>query len=76
VPAAFVATGLNFPDALSGGPAAGKLKGPLLLVTTDSIPSSVATELARLDPKKIVVLGGPASVSVGVEDALEKYLAP
>ena len=31
-PTVFVATGINFPDALGGGPVAGGLPGPLLLV--------------------------------------------
>ncbi|HEX2222041.1 MAG TPA: cell wall-binding repeat-containing protein [Candidatus Limnocylindria bacterium] len=62
----FVATGLNFPDALAGGPVAGRLGAPLLLVKTDSVPSSVATELRRLSPTRVIVLGGPGSVSDGV----------
>ncbi|HET9186976.1 MAG TPA: cell wall-binding repeat-containing protein, partial [Acidothermaceae bacterium] len=58
VPVAYVATGANFPDALAGGAVAANAGGPLLLVTPDSIPPSTATELQRLTPGRIVVLGG------------------
>jgi putative cell wall-binding protein len=73
VPVVFIATGQNFPDALAGGPAAGKLGGPILLVKQNSIPALVATELDRLNPGRIVVLGGPAIVSDAVKTALGAY---
>lgn len=71
----FIASGANYPDALSGGAAAvGGNLGPLLLVEKDSIPSAVATQLTRLAPTRIVVLGGRNAVSEGVETALASYL--
>jgi putative cell wall-binding protein len=69
----FIATGQNFPDALAGAPAAGKLGGPILLVQQNSIPSSTATELSRLQPGRIVILGGTAAVSSGVATTLGQY---
>src|SRR5687767_1692927 len=54
----FIATGMNFPDALGGGPVAGIVPGPLLLVPGSSLPTSVAAELERLDPDRVVILGG------------------
>ena len=54
----FIATGANFPDALGGGPVAGRAPGPLLLVNGGSLPISVSIELQRLDPDRVVVLGG------------------
>lgn len=71
----FVATGSNFPDALGGGPVAGSVPGPLLLVPGTSIPSSVATELLRLGPDRVVILGGTSVVSSGVEAQLEMLLS-
>lgn len=71
VPAAFVATGTNFPDALSGAAAAAMLGGPLLLTTPTALPSSVAAELVRLRPSVIYVLGGTGAVSSAVETALQ-----
>ena len=73
VPVAYVANGLTFPDALSGAPIAGKNGGPVLLTGATSIPSAIATELARLKPQKIVVLGGTGAVSDAVKAALARY---
>jgi len=63
VPVAYIASGENFPDALSGSAAAGHLRGPVLLVKKDSVPAAVAAELDRLHPREIVALGGPNSLS-------------
>jgi len=71
----FVATGVTFPDALGGGPVAGGLPGPLLLVPGTYVPSSVANELTRLDPDTVVVLGGTSAVSSGVVAAIESRLS-
>jgi putative cell wall-binding protein len=71
----FIATGAGFADALSAAPVAAKLGGPLLLTPAGSLPSSVKSEIQRLAPQKIVIVGGPAAVSTSVETALEA-LAP
>lgn len=67
---AYVASGVVFPDALSGAPVAGKQKAPMLLTKTDSLPPSIAAELKRLRPKGVVILGGTASVTAAVEAQL------
>jgi putative cell wall-binding protein len=72
-PVAYVATGTNFPDALAGGPAGGAKDGPVLLVKGSSIPPATATELGRLKPKKIVVLGSTGVVPASVEQSLRAY---
>lgn len=69
----YIATRLNYADALSAGPAAGKAQGPVLLVAPTSIPSSIATELTRLKPQKIVVVGGTDVISASVQSALQSY---
>lgn len=66
VDAVFVATGDAYPDALSGGPAAARLGGPVLLVGKNSISDAVRDELARLAPGTIYVLGGSAVISDAV----------
>lgn len=66
----FVASGLDFPDALSAGPAAANLGGPLLLTNRNTLPSAVAAEITRLNPGTIYVVGGPSVVSTAVENAL------
>jgi putative cell wall-binding protein len=75
VPVVYIATGTQFPDALSGGAAAGHNKGPVLLVTADGIPAPIHNELLRLKPTRIVVLGGAGAVSDRVANAL-KRIAP
>ena len=74
VPVVYIATGKGFADALSGAPVAGKLGGPILLVPGTTIPSAVATELTRLKPAKIVILGGTGAVSSGVQTSLGAYI--
>lgn len=74
VPAVYIASGLNFPDALSAGPAAARQHAPLLLVMPGGIPSPVADELTRLQPQRIVIVGGTASVSSAVESQLAGYV--
>lgn len=73
-PTVYVATGLNYPDALSAGPAAAHAGGPLLL-TSWTLPDSVRTEISSLKPSKIVIVGGLNAVPQVVEDAL-RQLAP
>ena len=70
----FVATGVTFPDALGGGPVAGALPGPLLLVPGTYLPGAVATELLRLDPDRVVVLGGTNAVSGAVVTQIASLL--
>ncbi|GLK19093.1 cell wall-binding repeat-containing protein [Herbiconiux flava] len=70
-PVAYVASGEDFPDALAGSAAAGVKGGPVLLVRHDAVPTSVADELRRLNPAKIVLLGGPNAVSDATKTALE-----
>lgn len=72
-PVAYVATGLDFADALAGGVAAGRQKGPMLLVRGTSIPEVAAAELRRLKPARIVVLGGSSVISEGVAAALRPF---
>jgi putative cell wall-binding protein len=66
----YIATGTNYPDALSAAPAAVKEGGPLLLTRPGDLPEAVRDEIVRLQPTKIVVVGGPNSVSPAVFDQL------
>ncbi|HET8587697.1 MAG TPA: cell wall-binding repeat-containing protein, partial [Candidatus Limnocylindria bacterium] len=70
VPAAFVATGANYPDALSGGPAAAASRSPMLLTRLDTVPPPTATEIQRLRPATIYILGSGGVVSDGVANQL------
>jgi glucose/arabinose dehydrogenase/putative cell wall-binding protein len=72
----YVATGANFPDGLSGGPAAAAARGPLLLVRDTSLPASVRNELLRLAPQRVTILGGMNAVSESVRAELTRLLNP
>lgn len=65
-----VASGLAFPDALTGGPAATRRGAPLLLVRPDGVPEVTRDELRRLAPSRIVVLGGPIAIRPDIADEL------
>ena len=75
VPVAYVATGMAYPDALAGGPAARAGGGPLLITEPGRLSAATAAELTRLRPGRIVVLGGTGAVSSTVMSALAKYTA-
>ena len=75
MPVAFVAAGESFADALAGGPAADRLGGPVLPVTRTGIPGPTQSELARLSPQRIVVLGGTGAVSAAVATQLDAFTA-
>jgi putative cell wall-binding protein len=73
VPVVFVATGTNFPDALSAAAAAANLGGPLLLTNPSVLPPEVAAELDRLNPLQIYVIGGTGAVSESVVGSISLY---
>ena len=75
VPVLFVATGTDFPDALSAAAAAAKLGGPLLLTPKAEVPEAVLAEAKRLQPESIIVVGGTNVVSEAVETTLAE-IAP
>ncbi len=69
-----IANGDKYPDALSGGQLAIALKAPILLVSQNNIPKEIESELARLSPKKVIILGQTSSVSANIESKLKvKY---
>lgn len=74
LPVVYIANGLNYPDALSAGPAAIVQGGAVLLVAPDHIPDSVLDELERLNPERIVVAGSSASVSDAVLAQLIQFV--
>lgn len=69
----YVATGTDFPDAVSAGPAAAHLGSPLLLVTPSSIPAAVSAELIRLAPSEIRIVGGPGVIGDNVARDLTTF---
>ncbi|WKK73079.1 cell wall-binding repeat-containing protein [Rathayibacter oskolensis] len=68
----FLATGGNFPDALSVAPVAGRAGEAVLLVdgAEGGLDAATTSALKRLDPSTAVVIGQEASISAGIETAL------
>lgn len=71
-----VATGLSFPDALSGGGLLGHAGVPLVLVSSGGVPSSVGTYLAgvKATVAKAYLFGGLNTVSQATQDAIDNDL--
>ncbi|MDN4614416.1 cell wall-binding repeat-containing protein [Leifsonia sp. F6_8S_P_1B] len=63
---AYVASGIDFPDALSGSVLAAKNKAPLFVAPSWCLPRSVGNDIARMKVSKVVLIGGPASLTPDV----------
>jgi putative cell wall-binding protein len=74
-PVAYVAAGDAFPDALAAAPAAGAGGGPVLLVDAFGVPAATATELRRLAPKRVVVVGA-AGRRAGIVATVQSLVGP
>ena len=71
----YVAVSTNFPDALGVGPGAAANSAPIILVPTNPpLPGYTSAELHRLDPQKVIIVGGTAVVSQAMEDAIAALL--
>src|SRR5215217_6348359 len=73
VPVAYVAALGDLPEALPAAAAGGALHGPVLLVKKDNMPAGVGTELSRLHPGRIVVVGDKSHISDAVLTELGSY---
>lgn len=62
----FLATGVNFPDALAGGPLAAWNGSPILLASRDAVPPATGQALGVLRPDRVVALGGTGVLSDAV----------
>ncbi|WP_348788527.1 cell wall-binding repeat-containing protein [Leifsonia sp. NPDC080035] len=66
----YVATGMNFPDALSAGPVAAQEDAPIVLTRTSSLPAASLAAIQKLKPSTIVVVGGTGAVGKAVAEQL------
>jgi len=71
---AYIATGRNFPDALSAAAVAGKEKVPILLVNGTDAALDTATRqfFSTQGITSVVIVGGPAAVSSGIAASATK----
>jgi putative cell wall-binding protein len=69
------ASGLNFPDALAGGPLAAYIGAPMMLTPTSSLAQTTVDYLNSLPQKDMFyILGGTGSVSTKVESQLDSQI--
>lgn len=66
-----VATGDGYWDALAASGLAGTLNAPVLITPTNSLASQTRSEIQRLAPSKVFVMGGPAAISDGVVNEIQ-----
>jgi putative cell wall-binding protein len=66
-----IASGENYPDALSVSSAAAVNQYPILLVTNNTISDSVKSKLEKIKPSKVYIIGEQGAIS----DALENEVA-
>ncbi|WP_164737318.1 cell wall-binding repeat-containing protein [Georgenia sp. SYP-B2076] len=73
-PTVYLASGQDFADGLSGGAAASATGAPVYVTTPRTLAAPIRTELARLRPSKVVILGGTAAVSKDVVAQVQQLL--
>lgn len=59
----YIASGKDFPDALTAAAAAGSQDAPVLLATNTELPPITAEAISQLSPKRIVLVGGSGVIS-------------
>ena len=67
-----IATGMDFPDALSLASAAAGADMPLLLTSTDEVPEATLQALQELQPIGIYLAGGESVISAKVVEHLSQ----
>ncbi|HEX9550698.1 MAG TPA: M14 family zinc carboxypeptidase [Candidatus Limnocylindrales bacterium] len=70
----FIATGLNFPDAIAAGSPAAGLGASVLITRRDALPAPIAAELRRLAPARVVIVGSTGVVSDAVAAAIRSFV--
>lgn len=73
--AAYMASGLTFPDGLAGGAVAGAAGRPMLLATTMDVPLTTGQEVLRLAPSRLTMVGGSGALGPTVATQLSRLLA-
>lgn len=69
-----LASGVNFPDALSGGVHAAANGAPLVLTHPERLPDTTADYLTVAEPNRVAIYGGTAAVGDAVRAAVTAIL--
>ena len=72
----YLASGVQYADALAAGPTAVARGGALLLTQPDRLTVTTATELRRLAPDRVVVVGGTGAIGARVLDEVSALGMP
>ncbi len=73
-PAVVLAGGTAWPDALGGSALAGAAGGPVLLTESERLTAETRTELRRLAPTRVYLLGGTAALAPAVASQVASAL--
>lgn len=66
-PDVYLASGMNWPDALVAAASAGSVPEPLLLSKTSCVPRVTGDQFVRLGTTTMKVVGGPSALGTGVD---------
>ena len=61
----------DYPDSIAAAPFAASLDAPILLTGGKTLDSRVVSELQRLNPQKVILLGGQACLTSSIEIELD-----
>lgn len=75
-PGAFLATGVEFPDALAAAPVAANNTMAVLLTRPDRLPSDTVEAMTALRAQMVHIVGGYGAVNLSVQEALEEVVYP
>lgn len=67
---AIIASGQNYPDALSAAPLAKKYDAPILLTNGSSLPNTTRQTLTTLRAKNVFIIGGTGVVPASIDAEL------
>lgn len=67
-----ITSGENFPDALTATALAGAYSAPILLTEKSQLSTDVINRIREMKPEFAFIIGGEASVSIGIEDKLDE----
>lgn len=70
-----VASGDNFPDALAASGLSGLAQAPVILTNSYRLSARADGQISRLNPQKVIVIGGKSAVSDSVVNQIEKRVA-
>ncbi len=72
---AYLATGMDFPDALSASAAAGAIKAPVMLVDgrKNAIDAPTEALLTKLGVTRTIIAGGTGVVTSGIQTSLKAF---